>query len=101
MKNLLEKDARGTARVEPDHWWDKQHSLVLRQTPRWAQSFVLGLVLLSGGAIVASSIIRIDEVITVGGILKPTSGTTSVKSPTGGLIKEVLLDGDSVNENEA
>ncbi len=101
MKDLLDKDARGTSRVEPDHWWDKQHSLVLRQTPRWAQSFVLGLVLLSGGAIIASSIIRIDEVISVSGILKPTSGTTSVKSPTGGLIKEVFVkDGDTVNENE-
>ena len=67
MKDLLEEGARGSERVEPDHWWDKQHSLVLRQTPRWAQSFVLGLVLLSGGAIVASSIIKIDEVISVDG----------------------------------
>ena len=91
MKNLLEEGARGSDRVEPDHWWDKQHSLVLRQTPRWAQCFVLGLVLLSGGAIIASSIIRIDEVISVEGILKPTSGTISVKSPTGGLIKEVFV----------
>ena len=101
MENLLDKDARGTARVEPDHWWDKQHSLVLRQTPRWAQSFVLGLVILSGGAILASSIIKIDEVISVEGILKPTSGTVSVKSPTGGLIKEVFVkDGDNVTENQ-
>ena len=50
---------------------------------------MLGLVLLSGGAIVAS-IIKIDEVISVDGILKPTTGTTSVKSPTGGLIKKSL-----------
>ena len=101
MKELLEKGARGSERVEPDHWWDKQHSLVLRQTPRWAQSFVLGLVLLSGGAIFASSIIRIDEVISVEGILKPTSGTIIVKSPTGGLIKDVnVKDGDYVNEND-
>tara|TARA_B100000674_G_scaffold49872_2_gene34459 strand:- start:6457 stop:7590 length:1134 start_codon:yes stop_codon:yes gene_type:complete len=101
MKKLLDENARGSERVEPDHWWDKQHSLVLRQTPRWAQSFVLGLVLLSGGAIVASSIIKIDEVISVEGILKPTAGTISVKSPTGGLIKEVFAsDGDTVSKNE-
>ena len=93
----VQEDRRGRI----DHWWDKQHSLVLRQTPRWAQSFVLGLVILSGGAIVASSIIRIDEVISVEGILKPISGTVAVKSPTGGLIKEVFVkDGDSVKENE-
>ena len=101
MKDLLEKGARGSERVEPDHWWDKQHSLVLRQTPRWAQSFVLGLVLLSGGAIIASSIIKIDEVISVEGILKPTSGTSIIKSPTGGLIKEVFVgDGDNVKKDE-
>ena len=75
--------------------------MVLRQTPRWAQSFVLGLVLLSSGTIVASSIIKIDEVISVEGILKPSTGTISVKSPTGGLIKEVFAkDGDSVSKNQ-
>ena len=101
MEKLLDENARGSERVEPDHWWDKQHSLVLRQTPRWAQSFVLGLVLLSGGAIIASTIIKIDEVISVEGILKPTAGTISVKSPTGGLIKEVFAnDGDTVEKNE-
>ena len=63
MKDLLDKGARSSERVDSDHWWDKQHSLVLRQTPRWAQSFVLGLVLLSGGAIGASAIIRVDEVV--------------------------------------
>ena len=74
MKNLLSEGARSSERVEPDHWWDKQHSLVLRQTPRWAQSFVLGLVLLSSGAIAASALIRVDEVVSVDGILSPTSG---------------------------
>ena len=33
-------------------------------------------------------------------VLKPTTGTTSVKSPTGGLIKEVFAsDGDIVKQN--
>ena len=101
MKNLLNEGARGSERVEPDHWWDKQHSLVLRQTPRWAQSFVLGLVLLSSGAIGASAIIRVDEVVSVEGILTPTSGSIEVKSPAGGLVDQVFTsDGDTVKKND-
>lgn len=100
-KSILQEGARSKGRVEPDHWWDKQHSLVLRQTPRWAQFFVLGLVVLSTGAITASSIIRIDEVITVNGKLVPTTGSQDVKTPAGGLINEVLVkDGDFVEKNE-
>ena len=101
MKDLLDKGARSSERVEPDHWWDKQHSLVLRQTPRWAQSFVLGLVLLSGGAIGASAIIRVDEVVSVEGILTPTTGSIEVKSPAGGLVDKVFAgDGESVAKDE-
>ena len=101
MKQILGEGARGVERVEPDHWWDKQHSLVLRQTPRWAQTFVLGLVLLAGGAIGASAIIRIDEVINVQGILVPTEGTVDVKSPAGGLVSQVLVkDGEKVAKGQ-
>ena len=101
MKDLLDKGSRSSERVEPDHWWDKQHSLVLRQTPRWAQTFVLGLVLLSGGAIGASSIIRVDEVVSVEGILTPTTGSIEVKSPAGGLVDSVFArDGDSVQKDD-
>ena len=100
-KSLLQEGARTKGRVEPDHWWDKQHSLVLRQTPRWAQFFVLGLVILSSGAIIASSIIKIDEVITVQGKLVPKSGSYEVKTPAGGLVEEVLAgDGDYVRRGE-
>ena len=101
MKQILGEGARGDQRVEPDHWWDKQHSLVLRQTPRWAQSFVLGMILLVGGSIGASAIIRVDEVINVEGILVPTEGTVDVKSPAGGLISEVFVkDGEQVKKGQ-
>ena len=51
---------------------------------------MVGLVLLSSGAIGASAIIRVDEVVSVEGILTPTSGSIEVKSPAGGLVDEVL-----------
>ena len=85
----LPDGARSGQKTESDHWWDMQHSLILRQTPRWAQSVALALILLGGGGIIASSVIKIDEVITVSGTLKPVEGIYELKSPAGGLIKQV------------
>ena len=102
-RNLLELPAESRRKnaVESNNWWDRQHSLVLRQTPRWAQSLTLALVLLGGGAIIASSIIKIDEVITVTGTLKPAAGIYEVKTPAGGLIKEVFVkEGQKVSKGD-
>lgn len=97
----LPEGARSKKEAESDHWWDRQHSLVLRQSPRWAQAFTLGLIALGSGGIIASSLIKIDEVITVTGQLKPTAGITEVKTPAGGLIKKVYKsEGDSVKEGD-
>jgi len=102
-KNLLElpAESRRHKAVESNNWWDRQHSLVLRQTPRWAQSLTLALVLLGGGAIVASAIIKIDEVITVTGTLKPAAGIYEVKTPAGGLIESVFVrEGERVEKGD-
>ena len=97
----LPEGARGKKQAESEHWWDRQHSLVLRQSPRWAQALAIGLIVLGSGGIIASSLIKIDEVITVTGQLKPTAGVTEVKSPAGGLIRKVYKsEGDSINEGE-
>ena len=88
-------ESRSEKKSESLHWWDRQHSLVLRQTPRWAQGFVLGLTFLGVGAITASYIIRIDEVITINGKLTPGDGVLEVKTPAGGLVENVYVnDGD-------
>ena len=98
---MLPEEARTKLKAESEHWWDRQHSLVLRQTPRWAQSLTLALVLLGFGGITASSIIKIDEVITVTGTLKPSTGIYEVKTPAGGLIQEVSInEGDYVEEGQ-
>ena len=102
-RNLLElpTESRRQKAIESNNWWDRQHSLVLRQTPRWAQSLTLALVLLGGGAIVASSVIKIDEVITVTGTLKPAAGIYEVKTPAGGLIESVFVkDGERVERGD-
>ena len=45
--------------------------------------------------------IKIDEVITVTGQLKPTAGVTEVKAPAGGLIRKVYkTEGDNVKVGE-
>ncbi len=71
----------------------KHHSLTLRQTPRWAQSLILLLMVFAGSAIAASAIIKIDEVITVSGALRPIGGTRKILAPVTATI-------DSVNVKE-
>ena len=48
-------------------WLEKNRSLVLRQTPFWAQSIVGVLIGIGTLSVIAGLIFRIDEVITVTG----------------------------------
>jgi len=80
----------------------RRHSLTLRQTPRWAHSFILILVLFGGSGILASLIIKIDEVVTVKGQLRPIEGTRDVLAPISASLSDVLIqDGEIVNEGQA
>ena len=97
----LPEKSRRKREVDSDHWWDRQHSLVLRQTPTWAQALTLGLFMLGSGAGMASIFIKIDEVITVSGTLVPTQGVNEVMTPAGGLVKTVLVrEGQMVDKGE-
>ena len=97
----LPEKSRRKRKVDSDHWWDRQHSLVLRQTPTWAQALTLGLFMLGSGAGMASIFIKIDEVITVSGTLVPTQGVNEVMTPAGGLVKTVLVrEGQMVDKGE-
>ena len=80
-----------------NRWMAKNRSLVLRQTPQWAQGLALILIGLSTTALVGSIIFRIDEVVTVRGQLETLGGTVEVKTPAGGRVAEVLFrDGEKV-----
>ena len=82
-------------------WLARNRSLVLRQTPVWAQSLLC--VVLSIGAIgaVGSIILKIDEVISVTGQLESSSGSTKVKSAVGGQVASIFFkDGESVEKGD-
>ena len=80
-----------------NRWLARNRSLVLRQTPVWAQSLAALMIGLGGIAVVGGIFFRIDEVVTVQGQLKSIGGTVDVKTPAGGLVAEVLFqDGETV-----
>lgn len=77
----------------------RRHSLTLRQTPRWAQSFILILLIFGGAALAASFIIRIDEVVTVRGRLRPMAGSREVLAPVAATLASVdVRDGEVVRQ---
>lgn len=79
----------------------KRHSLTLRQTPKWAQSLILILSFFGASALLASFIIRIDEVITVSGSLRPYSGTGEILAPVTATLEEVMVsEGDLVEKGQ-
>ena len=72
-------------------WLAKNRSLVLRQTPVWAQSLAVILILLGLGALAGGILFRVDEVVTAKGQLKSIGGVFDVKTPIGGKISEVFF----------
>lgn len=98
-KNRLNvKDKVGDA---SNQWLARNRSLVLRQTPVWAQSLAILLISLGTTAFVVGVFFRIDEVVTVNGQLKSIGGTVEVKSPAGGQVAEVTFnDGDLVKKGQ-
>ena len=93
-ENLSLKQKLGDA---SNRWMDRNRSLVLRQTPVWAQSMAALMIGLGGIAVIGGIFFRIDEVISVQGQLKSIGGTVEVETPAGGRVAEVLFkDGDVV-----
>ena len=84
-----------------NRWLARNRSLVLRQTPVWAQSLAALMIGLGGIAVIGGIFFRIDEVVTVQGQLKSIGGTVDVKTPAGGLVAEVLFqDGETVEKGQ-
>jgi hemolysin D len=79
----------------------QEHSVVLRQTSRWGQIFLLSLVCLGATAFATSWFYRMDEIITVPGRLQPLKGGVEVKSPVAGQLAELLVkSGDRVTKGQ-
>ena len=61
-----------------NRWLARNRSLVLRQTPVWAQTLAALMIGLGGIAVIGGILFRIDEVVTVQGQLKSIGGTVAV-----------------------
>lgn len=84
-----------------DTWLSKNSSLVLRQTPRWAQGLTLVFIAMGTTAVVGGVLFRIDEVITVQGQLVSSTGNQEVKAPVGGKVEAVFFrDGEPVRKGQ-
>ena len=98
VENLTLKQQAGDA---ANKWLARNRSLVLRQTPVWAQSLTILMISLGGIAIIGGIFFRIDEVVTVQGQLRSIGGTVQVKTPAGGRVAEVMFqDGDRVSKGQ-
>ena len=92
---------RDKFRDASNRWMDRNRSLVLRQTPVWANSLIAMLMSLGAISVLGGVFIRIDEVITVGGQLKSIGGTVEVKTPAGGKVQKVFyVDGQFVEKDD-
>lgn len=89
------------AKQSTERWFARNRSLVLRQTPVWAQSLAGIVITLGVGAVTAGVLFRIDEVVTVTGQLEAITGKVEVKTPAGGKVAEVLFkDGTTVQKGD-
>ena len=96
--DLTFKQKAGDAANE---WLAKNRSLVLRQTPVWAQALTAALIGLGGIVVLGGILFRIDEVVSVQGQLKSIGGTMEVKTPAGGRVQDVFFaDGQQVKKGE-
>ena len=84
-----------------NRWLARNRSLVLRQTPVWAQSLALILISVGSIGVIGGIFFRIDEVVSVRGQLKSIGGTIEVETPVGGRVAEVLFkDGEKIKKGE-
>ena len=101
MSNGPQESAREMLRQGADKWLARNRSLVLRQTPVWAQSLAGIVVSLGVIAVGAGVAFRIDEVVTVTGQLEALTGRVDVKTPAGGKVASVFFeDGELVRKGQ-
>ena len=84
-----------------NRWLARNRSLVLRQTPVWAQSLTAIIISLGSLTLIGGIFFRIDEVVTVQGQLKSIGGTVEVETPAGGRVADVFFkDGQLVGKGD-
>ena len=79
----------------------QEHTVLVRQTSKWGQIFLMSIVGIGATAFATAWFYRLDEVITVQGRLVPQSGGVEVKSPAGGQLEELLVkNGEHVQQGQ-
>jgi len=111
--NVLMKESKHSTEKAPENksaqhelkgdgineWLKRNRSLVLRQTPFWAQSTASIIAGLACLGIIAAFSFRIDEVVTASGQLEAETGNIEVKTPAGGKVARTYVkDGDRVTK---
>lgn len=70
----------------------QEHTVMVRQTSKWGQIFLMSLVGVGATAFATAWFYRLDEVITVQGRLVPQSGGVEVKSPISGQLSQLNVE---------
>ena len=79
----------------------QDHTVMVRQTSKWGQMFLLSLVGIGATALATAWLYRIDEVITVNGRLIPEDGGVEVKSPMAEQLSRVhVRSGQKIKSGE-
>ena len=79
----------------------QEHSVIVRQTSKWGQLFLLALVGVGATAIGTAWLYRLDEIVTVKGKLVPQEGGVEVKSPVNGQLAQILVsNGEKVKQGQ-
>ena len=79
----------------------EEHTVMVKQTSRWGQIFLMSLIGLGATAFGTSWFYKIDEVITVQGRLIPQEGGVEVKSPVSGQLDKInVINGQQVAKDE-
>jgi len=99
--DTLKPTAKQVVGDAAERWLARNRSLVLRQTPVWAQSLAVIVIGLGTVAVLGGVLFRIDEVVTVAGQLESLTGSTEVKTPAGGKVAAVQFkDGQLVRKGQ-
>ena len=79
----------------------QEHTVMVRQTSKWGQIFLLSLVSLGATGFATAWFYRLDEVVTAQGRLVPQEGGVEVKSPVNGQLSSLLVsNGDHVRAGQ-
>lgn len=75
--------------------------VILKQSSTWSRAILWGLMLSTAGTIIWANIATIEEAVSATGKLEASGATKEVQAPSGGVVKEILVeDGQTVKAGQ-